>query len=88
MNRKPFDAVSRDDETQDVGLLTSRVMASVRPGSIILFHDGGREKPGTIQAVDLVLEKLKAQGYRFVTVSELLTLGGVAPVADSRNQPG
>ncbi|WNG57468.1 polysaccharide deacetylase family protein [Archangium gephyra] len=79
-----FDAVSRDDETQDVGLLTSRVMESVRPGSIILFHDGGREKPGTIQAVDIVLEKLKAEGYRFVTVSELLALGGVAPAADSR----
>ena len=79
-----FDAVSRDDQTQDVGLLTSRVMESVRPGSIILFHDGGREKPGTIQAVDIVLEKLKAEGYRFVTVSELLALGGVAPAADSR----
>ena len=71
-----FDVVSRDDETQDVGLLTSRVMESVRPGSIILFHDGGQDKPGTVQAVDIVVGKLKAQGYRFVTVSELLALGG------------
>ena len=76
-----FDVVSRDDETQDVGLLTSRVMESVRPGSIILFHDGGREKPGTVQAVDIVLEKLKEQGYRFVTVSELLALGGITPAS-------
>jgi len=76
-----FDVVSRDDETQDVGLLTSRVMESVRPGSIILFHDGGRDKPGTVQAVDVVLGKLKEQGYRFVTVSELLALGGVAPAS-------
>jgi len=45
------------------------------PGSIILFHDGGRDKPGTLQAVDLVIGKLRAQGYRFVTVSELLALG-------------
>lgn len=79
-----FDVVSRDDETQDVALLTSRVMESVRPGSIILFHDGGQDKPGTVQAVDLVLGKLKAEGYRFVTVAELLALGGVAPAADSR----
>jgi peptidoglycan/xylan/chitin deacetylase (PgdA/CDA1 family) len=70
-----FDAVSLDDQTQDVELLTSRVMESVRPGSIILFHDGGRDKPGTIQATELVIEKLLAQGYRFVTVSELLALG-------------
>lgn len=76
-----FDVVPRDDATQDVGLLTSRVMESVRPGSIILFHDGGRDKPGTVQAVDIVLGKLKEQGYRFVTVSELLALGGVAPAS-------
>ncbi|MFY0522425.1 polysaccharide deacetylase family protein [Archangium gephyra] len=76
-----FDVVSRDDETQDVGLLTSRVMESVRPGSIILFHDGGQDKPGTVQAVDIVVGKLKAQGYRFVTVSELLALGGITPAS-------
>jgi peptidoglycan/xylan/chitin deacetylase (PgdA/CDA1 family) len=71
-----FDVVPRDDAEQDVELLTSRVMESVRPGSIILFHDGGREKPGTVKAVDLVLGRLREQGYRFVTVSELLALGG------------
>lgn len=70
-----FDAVSMDDQTQDVEQLTSRVMESVRPGSIILFHDGGRAKPGTIQAVEIVIGKLREQGYRFVTVSELLALG-------------
>jgi peptidoglycan/xylan/chitin deacetylase (PgdA/CDA1 family) len=74
-----FDVVPRDDDTQDVELLTSRVMATVRPGSILLFHDGGRDKPGTLQAVDIVLEKLRAQGYRFVTVSELLALPGPKP---------
>ncbi|QRO01938.1 polysaccharide deacetylase family protein [Archangium violaceum] len=71
-----FDVVPRDDAEQDVELLTSRVMESVRPGSIILFHDGGQEKPGTVKAVDIVLGRLREQGYRFVTVSELLALGG------------
>ncbi len=71
-----FDVVPRDDAEQDVELLTSRVMEAVRPGSIILFHDGGQEKPGTVKAVDIVLGRLRAQGYRFVTVSELLALGG------------
>lgn len=78
-----FDVVPRDDAEQDVGLLTSRVMESVRPGSIILFHDGGRDKPGTIQAVDIVIGKLREEGYRFVTVSELLKLGGIAPDSGS-----
>ena len=70
-----FDVVPGDDATQDVELLTSRVMESVRPGSIILFHDGGQDKPGTIQTTDLVIGRLREQGYRFVTVSELLALG-------------
>jgi peptidoglycan/xylan/chitin deacetylase (PgdA/CDA1 family) len=70
-----FDVVPGDDATQDVELLTSRVMESVRPGSIILFHDGGQDKPGTIQATERVIGRLREQGYRFVTVSELLALG-------------
>lgn len=82
-----FDAVSRDDETQDVELLTSRVMDAVRPGSIILFHDGGQDKPGTLKAVDIVIGRLREQGYRFVTVSELLKLGGVEPANGATAAP-
>ncbi|MFL5347664.1 MAG: polysaccharide deacetylase family protein [Hyalangium sp.] len=71
-----FDAVPDDDTTQDAGLITSRVLGAVRPGSIILLHDGWGAKPGTLEAAGRILESLKAQGYRFVTVSELLALGG------------
>jgi peptidoglycan/xylan/chitin deacetylase (PgdA/CDA1 family) len=41
----------------------------------VLAHDGWAAKPGTLEAVDRVLRQLQAQGYRFVTVSELLALG-------------
>lgn len=70
-----FDVVPDDHELQDADVLTSRVLGATRPGSIILFHDGWAAKPGTLEAVDRVLRQLKAQGYRFVTVSELLALG-------------
>ncbi len=41
-------------------------------GSIILFHDFiGKDSP-TVSALRLVLPWLKSQGYRFVTVSEML----------------
>jgi len=70
-----FDVVPDDDVTQDVDLIVSRVLGATRPGSIILLHDGGREKPGTVKATGLIIEALKARGYRFVTVSELLTVG-------------
>jgi peptidoglycan/xylan/chitin deacetylase (PgdA/CDA1 family) len=74
-----FDVVPDDTATQDADLLTSRVLEATRPGSIILFHDGFAAKPGTLEAVDRVLERLKAQGYRFLTVSELLALEQGAP---------
>lgn len=69
-----FDVVPGDTETQDADVLTSRALEATRPGSILLFHDGWGAKPGTLEAVGRVLEQLKAQGYRFVTVSELLAL--------------
>jgi peptidoglycan/xylan/chitin deacetylase (PgdA/CDA1 family) len=69
-----FDVVPDDHETQDAGLITSRVLEATRPGSIILLHDGWAAKPGTIEAAGRIIESLKAQGYRFVTVSELLAL--------------
>jgi peptidoglycan/xylan/chitin deacetylase (PgdA/CDA1 family) len=46
---------------------------NARPGSIILLHDGGdarREK--TIDALPGIIDELRGEGYRFVTVSELL----------------
>ncbi|MDY7228210.1 polysaccharide deacetylase family protein [Hyalangium rubrum] len=74
-----FDVVPDDHATQDAALITSRVLEATQPGSIILLHDGWAPKPGSIEAAGRIIESLKAQGYRFVTVSELLALGGVAP---------
>ncbi|MFL6240159.1 MAG: polysaccharide deacetylase family protein [Actinomycetes bacterium] len=44
-----------------------------RPGSIVLAHDGGPEpNRNLMRALDQLLASLRAKGYRFVTVSELL----------------
>ncbi|MFI6734839.1 polysaccharide deacetylase family protein [Nonomuraea sp. NPDC050451] len=51
-----------------------RALRSVRPGSVILFHD---IHPTTVRAMPRVLRKLAKRGYRFVTVSELF--GGHPP---------
>ena len=47
-------------------------LARVKPGSIVVMHV--MYKPGQVQrdALPLILEGLKARGYRVVTVSELL----------------
>jgi peptidoglycan/xylan/chitin deacetylase (PgdA/CDA1 family) len=46
----------------------------VRPGSIILMHDGEGPHEGTIQALGPILKALKRKKLYPVTVSELLGL--------------
>jgi peptidoglycan/xylan/chitin deacetylase (PgdA/CDA1 family) len=50
------------------------VLSAVRPGSIVLFHANGRGWH-TPAALPAIVEELKARGYRFATVSELLASG-------------
>jgi peptidoglycan/xylan/chitin deacetylase (PgdA/CDA1 family) len=57
--------------------LTRRVVNAARPGSIILLHDGldlneNPDKSQLIQALPAIIEQLQAQGYRLVTVAQLL----------------
>ncbi len=63
----------RDWENAPAEEVTRRVLAEVRPGSIILLHDG-QHPIASPEAVKRIAAKLKADGYRFVTVSELLSL--------------
>ena len=50
------------------------VFGNVSDGSIILMHD---LYPETAQAVEDIVPKLKTEGYKFVTVSELMKLRGI-----------
>jgi peptidoglycan/xylan/chitin deacetylase (PgdA/CDA1 family) len=63
--------------------LARATLAKVRPGSIIIFHDGyndeGAERGSTVAAVKLVVEALVIRGYRFETVDRML---GVPSYAD------
>lgn len=52
--------------------IASHVLERVRPGSIILLHVWYRSRQTSRDAVPLVIDGLRAKGYRFVTVSELL----------------
>ena len=47
----------------------SRVVTKTENGSILLFHNGVANTP---KALRMILEKLKNDGYEFVTVSELI----------------
>jgi peptidoglycan/xylan/chitin deacetylase (PgdA/CDA1 family) len=52
--------------------ITDTVLAQVRPGSIVLMHDGGGDRSQTAEALPAVVEGLLARNYRFARVDELL----------------
>jgi peptidoglycan-N-acetylglucosamine deacetylase len=41
-------------------------------GSIILMHDGGGDRSATLAALPVLIDTLRAHGYRFVSVSSLI----------------
>lgn len=47
------------------------VNKQIRPGAVILMHDGGGTRKQTIEALPRVIENLQAQGYRFVPLDAL-----------------
>ncbi|MGP4056478.1 hypothetical protein ACTWP6_16920 [Mycobacterium sp. 4D054] len=47
---------------------------SVRPGSIILLHVMAEGRAASRAAVPDIIDRLQSDGYRFITVSELLAL--------------
>ena len=48
------------------------ILTNVRPGDIIVLHDGGDRGDRTASVLEIVLPELQRQGYRIVTLSELL----------------
>ena len=55
--------------------MAQRVLQRVRPGDIILMHDGAFvSREATVQALPILIEGLQRRGYRCVTVPELLHL--------------
>lgn len=64
-----WDVDSRDWATKNADATVAMVDALAQPGSIVLMHD---LHPTTIDAAGGVIDTLRAKGYTFVTVSQLL----------------
>jgi peptidoglycan/xylan/chitin deacetylase (PgdA/CDA1 family) len=72
MTTVTWDVDTGDWAFQLPAAIRDRALAGVRPGSIILMHDGGGERAGTARSLSAVIEGLRGRGYELVTVSELL----------------
>jgi peptidoglycan/xylan/chitin deacetylase (PgdA/CDA1 family) len=81
--------LARDWEYPPARVIAQRILSHVMDGSIIVLHDGNRgqlcaskhlsphvcDRTGDIEATRLIVESLKAQHYRFVTIPDLIKLG-------------
>lgn len=72
------DVYPRDPNLPGRERIHRRVMQRVRPGSIIILHDGGNtrrvDRSQTVWAVERIVQNLLTQDYHFVTISQLETM--------------
>lgn len=70
--------ISRDVITNEGWKYTAQQIAAnieqqIRPGSILLLHPMYKHTASSRKAISLIVKDLRAQGYRFVTISQLLS---------------
>lgn len=60
--------------------IANKLARNIQPGDIILFHDSGGvfslkdgNRLNTLKAISILINELKQKGYKFVTISELLS---------------
>jgi peptidoglycan/xylan/chitin deacetylase (PgdA/CDA1 family) len=66
------DVIADDWKGIDSATIRERIVRKVRPGSIIVLHDGGGDRAATVVAASQIIDDLREKGYTFLTVSELL----------------
>jgi peptidoglycan/xylan/chitin deacetylase (PgdA/CDA1 family) len=69
-----WDVDPRDWARPGTDAIYSRLVGGARRESILLMHDGGGPRDQTVAALPRVIATLRARGYGFVTVPELLGL--------------
>ncbi len=56
-------------------------LLSVKPGDVVLMHDGGGDRSQTIEALKIALPQLVEEGYKFVTIDQLIAYDDVEALA-------
>lgn len=70
----------RDWQTPGSSVVASRILGNARDGAVVVLHDGGGNRSGTVAAMRTVVPALKSRGFELVTLSELTGLSGPPPV--------
>jgi len=82
-----MDISSHDWEGLSAQQIVDTVIQQVETGAgnVILLHDGGLDRSATVAAVPMIITQLRARGYEFTTLSDLLGVNKntLMPVTDS-----
>jgi peptidoglycan-N-acetylglucosamine deacetylase len=77
-----WDISTNELSKHDPAFLADQIIKKSRPGGIIDLHDGygvqhnnlRADKSNVVQMLPLIIEKLEAEGYTFVTIPQLLNI--------------
>jgi peptidoglycan/xylan/chitin deacetylase (PgdA/CDA1 family) len=61
------------------------ILFNVRPGSVIVLHDGAADRVRTLTALERLLPELRRRGYQAVTLSELAAASCTPASAPTRS---
>ncbi|MCW2639708.1 MAG: polysaccharide deacetylase [Dactylosporangium sp.] len=86
-------AVLADHDTEDwqrpgVGAIVVAAQPASGAGAVVMMHDSGGDRSQTIAALEVLIPRLQAQGYRFTSVSEGLGLTGAPPASTGQRLRG
>lgn len=67
-----WDVDTRDWESKNKDAILSTFKSEIKPGAIILMHDGGGDRSATVAALPVMIDWLLDNGYALTTLSGLL----------------
>ena len=65
-------SLTEDKHQRPAQEIVDDVLRQAKHGNIILLHDGGGERAQTLVALPQIIDQLRARGYEFVSVSDLI----------------
>jgi cellulose synthase/poly-beta-1,6-N-acetylglucosamine synthase-like glycosyltransferase/spore germination protein YaaH/peptidoglycan/xylan/chitin deacetylase (PgdA/CDA1 family) len=68
----PDDWSQRDGKPIPAKEIVDSVLRQASRGNIVLLHDGGGDRSQTLAALPQIIDALRAEGYQFVSVSDLI----------------
>lgn len=69
-------AYGLDAHAPPAALISWMIRRGLEPGAIVVMHDAGGDRSGTVEALPEIIEEAGRRGLRFVRTSELLELAG------------